>query len=174
MKIADLDRVTRKLIFRAHVLVSRPGCEALRRLRTAVREFDIAHAQECEDNLLRAIFGFPGSDDIRDIVTDQTRSDVEEFRAMRMAFAQTKTELLFFEQLAKQLVSAYDSDNRWPTIHATIGSFRDAITPMRQLERNAKCFPGGPPAYAQAINSLTQEDVRKFMDDKKAKLDESK
>ena len=60
MKIADLDFVTRKVIFRAHLMVKSPSNQRLRQLRQALDEFDRTHAEERYENLLRNIFGEPG------------------------------------------------------------------------------------------------------------------
>ena len=141
MKISDLDRVTRKLIFRAHVLVSRPSAEALRRLRTAVNEFDREHAPE--RSLLRAIFSFPGGEEHQKAAETRAADDADELIRMRHAFAATKTELLAFETLGLALVAEYDSDNRWPSVHALMDKLRKDVSPMNRMERSMRCHPGG-------------------------------
>lgn len=55
MKIKDLDLVTRRVIYLAHVVDQRPTPENLAKLRTALRDLDRIHEVERTENLLRAL-----------------------------------------------------------------------------------------------------------------------
>jgi hypothetical protein len=55
MKLADLDRETRAVIFVAHIVAIRPTIENLLRLEQKLKAFDEKHKEEREQNLLRAL-----------------------------------------------------------------------------------------------------------------------
>ena len=55
MKIKDLDLVTRRVVYLAHVVDQRPTLDNLTRLRLALEDFDRVHEGERTENLLRAL-----------------------------------------------------------------------------------------------------------------------
>lgn len=56
MRLADLDVETRRIVFLAHVMTRSPSNKVLRKLRSAVQDFDIKHEAERAKNLLHALF----------------------------------------------------------------------------------------------------------------------
>jgi len=56
VRLADLDDETRKIVFLAHAMVTNPSSRVLRRLKFAIRDFDLKHEAERTQNLLRALF----------------------------------------------------------------------------------------------------------------------
>ena len=55
MNIKDLDMVTRRVVYLAHIVAQRPTVDNLARLELAVSDFDKIHEAERTENLLRAL-----------------------------------------------------------------------------------------------------------------------